>query len=341
MTNYTIIGLGRIGTSLGMAIRSKGDSKVVGYDAENSAQTLAQRMGAVDSVEWNLDKAVENADVVIVATPAGSLYDVFDGISRHLKDGAVVTDTSPAKRAVMEWAKDLLPSNVGYVGGNPLTGASIREQKEASGYIFHNAKWAVVTPSTADSRSIKAVTDLIESVGAKPVFMDAHEHDSFSAATSGLPAVVSAAVMNAVSTSPSWAEISRFVGGDFDNITSPASGDPASSQSAAATNADMLVYWIDQLIERFQVIKAGLEDDEARFASDGPLAESFIQAWEQRARLEAGVADRHPNTDERAPIPSSSESMMGLFFGSRVAKVMGRGPDKRKDTTKYDRRRMK
>jgi prephenate dehydrogenase len=266
---------------------------------------------------------------------------VFDGISRHLKDGAVVTDTSPAKRAVMEWAKDLLPSNVGYVGGNPLTGASIREQKEASGYIFHNAKWAVVTPSTADSRSIKAVTDLIESVGAKPVFMDAHEHDSFSAATSGLPAVVSAAVMNAVSTSPSWAEISRFVGGDFDNITSPASGDPASSQSAAATNADMLVYWIDQLIERFQAIKAGLEDDEARFASDGPLAESFIQAWEQRARLEAGVADRHPNTDERAPIPSSSESMMGLFFGSRVAKVMGRGPDKKKDTTKYDRRRMK
>ena len=341
MTNYTIIGLGRIGTSLGMAIRSKGDSKVVGYDAENSAQTLAQRMGAVDSVEWNIDKAVENADVVIVATPAGSLYDVFDGISRHLKDGAVVTDTSPAKRAVMEWAKDLLPSNVGYVGGNPLTGASIREQKEASGYIFHNAKWAVVTPSNADSRSIKAVTDLIESVGAKPVFMDAHEHDSFSAATSGLPAVVSAAVMNAVSTSPSWAEISRFVGGDFDNITSPASGDPASSQSAAATNADMLVYWIDQLIERFQAITAGLEDDEARFASDGPLAESFIQAWEQRARLEAGVADRHPNTDERAPIPSSSESMMGLFFGSRVAKVMGRGPDKKKDTTKYDRRRMK
>ncbi len=340
MTNYTIIGLGRIGTSLGMAIRSKGDSKVIGYDAENKAQTLAQRMGAVDTVEWNMDKAVENADVVIVATPAGSLYDVFDGISRHLKAGAVVTDTSPAKRAVMEWAKELLPSNVGYVGGNPLTGASIKEQKDASGYIFHNAKWAVVTPPSADSHSIKAVTDLIESVGAKPVFMDAHEHDSFSAATSGLPAVVSAAVMNVVSTSPSWAEISRFVGSDFDNITSPASGDPASSQSAAATNADMLVHWIDQLIERFQEIKAGLEDDEARFSSDGPLADSFIQAWEQRARLEAGVADRRPESEEHTSIPSSSDSMMGLFFGSRVAKVMGRGQDKKKDSTKYDRRKM-
>ena len=340
MTKYTIIGLGRIGTSLGMAIRSKGDAKVIGYDAENNAQTLAQRMGAVDTVEWNMDKAVEDSDVVIVSTPAGSLYDVFDGISTHLKAGAVVTDTSPTKRAVMEWAQELLPANVGYVGGNPLTGGSIKEQKEASGYIFHNAKWAVVAPPTADSRSIKTVTDLIESVGAKPVFMDAHEHDSFSAATSGLPAVVSAAVMNVVSTSPSWAEISRFVGRDFDNITSPASVDPASSQSAAATNADMLVHWIDQLIERFQLIKNGLENDEERFSSDGTLADSFIQAWEQRARLEAGVADRRLDAVERSPIPSSSESMMGLFFGSRVAKVMSRGPGKKKDSTKYDRRRM-
>lgn len=340
MTNYTIIGLGRIGTSLGMAIRSISNSRVVGYDADNKAETLAQRMGAVEEIGRDIDSAVSDADVVIAATPAGSLYDVFDGISRFLKSGAVVTDTSPAKRAVMEWAQELLPSNVGYVGGNPLTGASIKEQKEASGYIFHNAKWAVVAPPTADHGSIRSVTDLIESVGAKPVFMDAHEHDSFSAATSGLPAVVSAAVMNAVSTSPSWAEISRFVGSDFDNITTPASGDPASSQSAAATNADMLAHWIDQLIERFQTIKSGLLDDEARFASDGPLADSFVQAWEQRARLEAGVADRRPESGEGAGIPSSSESMMGMFFGSRIAKVMGSNKEKKKDSTKYDRRRM-
>jgi prephenate dehydrogenase len=340
MTNYTIIGLGRIGTSLGMAIRSKGGHRVVGYDADNTAQSLAQRMGAVDETEWNLDKAVSDADVVIAATPAGALYDVFDGIASYLKAGSVVTDTSPSKRSVMEWAHELLPSNVDYVGGNPLTGASIKEQKDASGYIFHNAKWAVVAPPNAGQQSIRSIIDLIENVGAKPVFMDAHEHDSFSAATSGLPAVVSAAVMNVVSTSPSWAEISRFVGADFDNITAPASGDPASSQSAAATNADMLAHWIDQLIERFQAIREGLIDDEARFSSDGILADSFVQAWEQRARLEAGVADRRPETEERASIPSSGDSMMGLFFGSRISKLMGSNKEKKKDSTTYDRRRM-
>ncbi len=340
MPNYTIIGLGRIGTSIGMAIRANSESEVIGYDADNSAQTLAQRMGAVDKVEWNIDKAVADADVVIVATPAGSLYDVFDGVSRFLKPGAVVTDTSSSKRAVMDWAAELLPSQVGFVGGNPLTGASVKQQKDASQHIFYQTKWAVVAPPTASRDSIRAVTDLVESIGASPVFMDAHEHDSFSAATTGLPAVVAAAVMNAVSTSPSWSEISRFVGSDFDSVTQAATYDPATSQSASATNADMLAHWIDQLIERFQAIRDALLDDEERFAPDGVLADSFVQAWEQRARLEAGVADRRPDTGEQLTIPSSSESMMGMFFGSRMARALNK-KEKKIDSSKYDRRKLK
>ncbi len=340
MPNYTIIGLGRIGTSIGMAIRANSESEVIGYDADNSAQTLAQRMGAVDKVEWNIDKAVADADVVIVATPAGSLYDVFDGVSRFLKPGAVVTDTSSSKRAVMDWAAELLPSQVGFVGGNPLTGASVKQQKDASQHIFYQTKWAVVAPPTASRDSIRAVTDLVESIGASPVFMDAHEHDSFSAATTGLPAVVAAAVMNAVSTSPSWSEISRFVGSDFDSVTQAATYDPATSQSASATNADMLAHWIDQLIERFQAIRDALLDDEERFAPDGVLADSFVQAWEQRARLEAGVADRRPDTGEQLTIPSSSESMMGMFFGSRIARALNK-KEKKIDSSKYDRRKLK
>ena len=89
MANYTIIGLGRIGTSLGMAIRGRQGKKstVIGYDADNNTQSLAQRMGAVDSVEWELSKAVGDADLVIVATPARSVHDVFTAIAPHLKTG--------------------------------------------------------------------------------------------------------------------------------------------------------------------------------------------------------------------------------------------------------------
>ena len=334
MANYTIIGLGRIGTSLGMAIRGRQGKKstVIGYDADNNTQSLAQRMGAVDSVEWELSKAVGDADLVIVATPARSVHDVFTAIAPHLKNGAVVTDTSPSKRAVTQWAEELLPKNTVFVGGNPLTGAS--------GHIFHDTKWAVVASPSTDHISIKTLTDLIESIDAKPVFMDPDEHDSFSAATTGLPAVVATALMNAVSTSPSWSEISRFVGMEFDQMTAPASAEPSSSQSAAVTNSDMLAHWIDQVMERLRSMREALLDDEERFASDGILSDSFVQAWEQRARLEAGIADRRPDTAANTDIPSSSESMMSLFFGSRVAGVMSGGKEKKRDATKYDRRKL-
>ena len=342
MANYTIIGLGRIGTSLGMAIRGRQGKKstVIGYDADNNTQSLAQRMGAVDSVEWELSKAVGDADLVIVATPARSVHDVFTAIAPHLKNGAVVTDTSPSKRAVTQWAEELLPKNTVFVGGNPLTGASVTQQNHASGHIFHDAKWAVVASPSADHNSIKTLTDLIESIDAKPVFMDPDEHDSFSAATTGLPAVVATALMNAVSTSPSWSEISRFVGMEFDQMTAPASAEPSSSQSAAVTNSDMLAHWIDQVMERLRSMREALLDDEERFASDGILSDSFVQAWEQRARLEAGIADRRPDTAANTDIPSSSESMMSLFFGSRVAGVMSGGKEKKRDATKYDRRKL-
>jgi hypothetical protein len=103
----------------------------------------------------------------------------------------------------------------------------------------------------------------------------------------------------------------------------------------------MLAHWIDQLIERFQTIRNGLLDDEERFSDDGILADSFVQAWEQRARLEAGVADRRPESSETSAIPSASESMMGLFLGSKMARMMGPTKEKKSDSMSYDRRKLK
>ncbi len=127
---------------------------------------------------------------------------------------------------------------------------------------------------------------------------------------------------------------------EFDQMTAPASAEPSSSQSAAVTNSDMLAHWIDQVRERLRSMREALLDDEERFASDGILSDSFVQAWEQRARLEAGIADRRPDTATNTDIPTSSESMMGLFFGSRVAGVMSGGKEKKRDATKYDRRKL-
>ena len=93
MERITIIGLGYIGSSLGMAIRAAHGNKVevVGYDGERRVHNQATKIGAADRAEWNLDEAVDGADLIVLAIPAYAIPEVLEAAARHLKDGATVT----------------------------------------------------------------------------------------------------------------------------------------------------------------------------------------------------------------------------------------------------------
>ena len=75
----SIIGMGLIGTSVGMAITAAslekpqssplGAVEVVGYDTHSSAVKTAHRRRAITRIAPTLEAAVEQADVVMIATP--------------------------------------------------------------------------------------------------------------------------------------------------------------------------------------------------------------------------------------------------------------------------------
>ena len=87
-------------------------------------------------------------------------------------------------------------------------------------------------------------------------------------------------------------------------------------------------------------MKSSLNDIEDRHSHEGKLADSLVNAWEQRLRLEIGIADKRDEKYKREPLPTSSESMMGLFFGNKVASAMS-GKDEKYEDNNYDRRKLK
>jgi prephenate dehydrogenase len=337
----TIIGLGLIGSSIGMALKSRHGSRVtiIGYDSAQETHDQAVKIGAADRSEWNLDSAVEGSDVVIVATPANAVYDIFEATAKYLRDGAVVMDTAATKRAVMDWAEELLPDNVAYVGIDPLAGAGYRGQKDAHATLMLDKRIALIPSVHTPERAIKTASKLIEDMGGRPFFMDVDEHDSFSAAVTGLPAVVAAAMLSVASASPSWREISRFVGSDFQAVTEPAAQDPAVSHATAVTNPDMTVHWIDQLIGALTVIREGVLNEETRYDPDSPMVDIFVNAWEQRLRLESGIEPGA--SSETNSIPTAGESMMTMMLGRIGERLVSRNRLEKKDPTKYDRRRLR
>ena len=126
MTTIAIIGTGLIGTSLALAIKQSNlQVDVVGTDYDQSARSGAQKSGAFKKVESNLSSAVRGADVVIYATPVMAMREMMEASVNDFEDGCVVTDVGSSKKVVIEWADEVLPSHVSFVGGHPMAGKEV------------------------------------------------------------------------------------------------------------------------------------------------------------------------------------------------------------------------
>ena len=117
----TIVGLGLIGRSAGLALRRYADKvTVVGHDPDPQAAAAAKKAGAVDRTDWNLIGAVSKADRILLVLPPDQVRDTLKAIAHEVQQGCVILDTADVKAPVMAWAAELLPAGVHFVGGHPI-----------------------------------------------------------------------------------------------------------------------------------------------------------------------------------------------------------------------------
>ena len=101
-----IIGLGLIGGSIGLSMKKNNfDSKITGYAKTEKTLLRAVERGFIDRAEKSLVKAVDGADLVILATPLSTFRPIIEEIAPFLKKGSIVTDTGSAKFTVLEELK--------------------------------------------------------------------------------------------------------------------------------------------------------------------------------------------------------------------------------------------
>jgi prephenate dehydrogenase len=325
MQHVTIIGLGLIGGSIGLALRrwSADNSNalhVIGFDDDMDKQGRAKRMGAVDDTEWSLAAAVKEADVVIVATPVGTMQEVFQNIAEHLKPGAIVTDTGSTKADVMQWAASL-PTTVQFIGGHPMAGKS-ESLEAADANLFAGATWVVCPSVNASDTAIRNVLGIISATNAEAFFADPVEHDSYVAGISHLPFLVAATLVDTVTQDQSWRDMSSLASTGFRDTTRLALGNPQMHRDILMTNREAVVRWIDQLqanLSRSRALLAG--DDEGTSAE---LLEFFQRAQDERAKAEvtASRAAEQKMADGVEP-GSVGDQMSRMFFGGFGRKRKG------------------
>ncbi|MEK7777525.1 MAG: prephenate dehydrogenase, partial [Chloroflexota bacterium] len=178
---------------------------------------------------------------------------------------------------------------------------------------FQGATYCVIPGKHADEQSVRTVVTMVETIGARPYFIDPVEHDSYVAAVSHLPLVLSTVLMKLTSSSPSWPEISRLASTGFRDISRLASGDPVMSRDICLTNQEGIVYWIDGFIKELYAFRGLVKQGDER-----PLGRAFDDAWEARDRwLQNKITA--PSAGPRVELPTTAESLGGLFVGDKAS----------------------
>ena len=340
MDKIAIIGTGLVGTSMGLAMKQAGTrgAQIVGVDKERERPPKAQRMGAIDETVASLRSAVEDAKIVIIATPVGAMKEVMEIIAPHLKEGCLVTDTGGSKGIVMELAEEHLPRSASFVGGNPLVSKAGSGPEAADGSLFRGRAYCIIPARTARREAVRELTDMVRTIGAKPHFIDVMEHDSFVSAVSQLPILLSVALVGCTSKSPSWDDIAQIASAQYGDSTRLASGDPIAQRDVFSSDNPGLVYWIDAFIQELHEIRKIIVDDSG--GKPKALEKIFDQAWQARNRWQAGaVSPESQAAANRVRIPSASEGMVELFTGdTETRRRLFGGWGSRRDRDARDRK---
>jgi prephenate dehydrogenase len=283
----TIVGLGRVGSSIGLALReTEADFEIVGHDRDHAAAKRAHKSGSVDRTEWNLINACDGANLVVISTPLPGVRSTLEAIAQDLETDCVVTDTARLKVPVLKWARQFLPPTVHFVGGHPICKPQLPwlraeetapEPAEPSSQLFNGAIYCLTPGTATPPEALQTVANLAQAVGAKPYYLDAAEHDGLIAALEGLPLLMAAALQVLASRSPSWREMIRLSGMDFASATEVLAGDAGNLAEQIALNAANNARWVDAFLAELATLRELVVNEDAE-----ALQKLFTGALEAR-----------------------------------------------------------
>src|SRR5204863_3642429 len=202
-----------------------------------------------------LRDALADADLVIVSTPVGAMKALFEEIAVVLPTQALVMDTGSTKATVLQWAAELLPKGVRFVGGHPMAGKTETGPDAADAKLFQGAVWCLAPLPTAPRDAIDESVALVESLGSAPYFLDPSEHDGLVASVSHLPYLMAVALIRHLGTENSWRETASVAAGGFAYATHLSDSDPQMFFDIVRTNRENIARRIGLLLDELSDLR--------------------------------------------------------------------------------------
>jgi prephenate dehydrogenase len=251
-----VIGTGLIGASLAGAFRQLSNvEEVIGYDQVLDHAVCAWERGMLDSFTDSAMAVTHQADLVVLAVPVPAMEVIARDIVATMKPGAILTDVGSVKKPVMEMLARIATPHISVVGGHPMAGSHRTGPLYASPQLFLGAPYLLCPENGVDVTAYKNIVTLISSIGARPICMDAAQHDKVVAIVSHLPQLASTSMMNlALQASQNGVgDVTNLVGTGFLDVTRLAASSPE-------LWADICSYNREAILEGLQIYRQCIEE---------------------------------------------------------------------------------
>ncbi len=276
LESVTIIGLGLLGGSVGLAIdRVFPHIKRVGFSHRQVTRSKALEAGVVDLVCEAVAEAVEGADLVILASPIGTFSDLMGQMADHLRCGAIVTDVGSTKVLPVRWGQKKLKGKAEFLGSHPMAGSEQRGVEFSRADLFDGAH-CILTPTENTKKStVKLLSDFWQALGMRVCQMSPSEHDKVLARISHLPHVLAAALINC-----SELDQMMLCGKGFLDTTRIASGPAGVWRDILMANASNGAAAVGRLIRELEKVQKTLKEKD-----DKRIVQMLTKAQQKRNEL--------------------------------------------------------
>jgi len=276
--NIGIVGLGLIGGSLGLDLRSRG-YQVLGVSRQEHTCQRAIARGAVDDASVNLT-LLAAADVVFICTPLSAIESTVIQLIPHLAATTILTDVGSVKTSVVDSITPLWPN---FIGGHPMAGTAENGIEAAQANLFAGKPYVLTPTATTPPGCIETVESLVRSLDAHLYHCRPEDHDRAVAWISHLPVMVSSSLIAAClsETDPTTLELAQALASSgFKDTSRVGGGNPELGLMMARYNRSALLRSLSAYRNQLDQIIANIEQE-----NWGGVADQLQQTQQARSHF--------------------------------------------------------
>lgn len=287
----TIVGVGLLGGSLGLAIKRRRLARqVCGYVRRAASIKDCERVGAMDFATTDLLAAVWDADLVILCTPLAQMRPLVEHMRPALKRGVIVTDVGSVKGSVVADVEVLVARSGGYfVGSHPMAGGEKQGVLASRADLFECAMCVVTPTKRTNPAALRKVEKFWKGLGARLLRTTPEAHDALVSRSSHLPHLLAATLANMVLDPKLPPAQAQLCATGFRDTTRIASGSPEMWRDIALTNRKHLSRALNRFISDLGEFQNALKRGDAN-----AIAKFFETAKQRRDNWCACCASMSP-----------------------------------------------